>query len=145
MFSSAFIWLAKVKGLILAILAEGFRSAHVCSVGGSTLTIMSAITNVYSRHWMTWRWGTSFSVSKTRLLLIHLLTYDTSFYIKEGLENLTSLEFISYQAFLGSLYTSYWSLLPFLCRVPMGLNDVWPSTFCPFYNLFQILLSLEFK
>lgn len=42
-----------------------------------------------------------FFVSKTRLLLIHLLTYDTSFYIKEGLENLMSLEFFSYQAFLG--------------------------------------------
>lgn len=35
-------------------------------------------------------------VSKTSLLPIHLLMCDTSFYSKEGLEYIMSLEFISY-------------------------------------------------
>lgn len=43
----------------------------------------------------------SFTVSRTSLLPIHLLRNDTSFYIKEGLKYLMSLEFISYKAFLG--------------------------------------------
>lgn len=42
----------------------------------------------------------SFIVSRTSLLPIHQLKSDTSFYIKEGLEYLMSLEFIFYQAFL---------------------------------------------
>lgn len=65
---------------------------------------MSAVMNLYSRWYgLLWAQGPDFlySDSRTSLLPIYLLMFDASFYIKEGLEYLMSLEFISYQVFLG--------------------------------------------
>lgn len=54
--------------------------------------------NLYRCYELFWAQDSAFlfHVSKTGLLSIHLLMCDTSFYSKEGLEYVMSLEFISY-------------------------------------------------